>query len=144
MNAPLTIEDLSVGQVFEHKRLVTKELIRNFAETTGYLNPIHLDEEFARKTVFKKLVAQGALTVAILFGTLGTKSPGVGTIPLSQSLKFSKPVLAGDELTIRLRVLDLEPARNRIRLETVCLNQAGETVLEGEALVLAPRRGASE
>ncbi len=130
---------MSVGDIFEHKRVVSKELIRKFAETTGYLNPIHLDEAYARKTVFKKLVAQGSLTVAILFGIMGTQSPGLGTIPISQNLKFNKPVLAGDELTVRLRVLRLEEARNRVHLETLCLNQGGETVLTGEAVVLAPR-----
>jgi len=140
MDAPKTINDLTVGQVFEHKRLVSKNLIREFAGTTGYLNPIHLDEAFARKTVFKELVAQGALTVAILFGTMGTQSPGIGTIPLSQTLKFIKPVLAGDEITVRLKVLELDHERNRVSLETVCLNQRGEEVLSGEALVLAPKQ----
>ncbi len=139
MNAPKTIKDLAVDQVFQHTRLISKELIRNFAPTTGYLNPIHLDEEFAKKTVFGKLVAQGALTVAILFGTLGTQYPGVGTIPLSQTLKFVKPVIVGDELTIRLKVLGLDRDRNRVNLETVCLNQQGEEVLVGEAWVLAPK-----
>lgn len=139
MNAPKTIDDLSVGQVFEHKRLVSKELIRRFAEATGYLNPIHLDETFAKKTVFKKLVAQGALTVAILFGTMGTQSPGVGTIPISQTLKFIKPVLVGDEILVRLKVLDLDRKRHRVNLETVCLNQKGEEVLSGQAWVLAPQ-----
>lgn len=139
MEKPTTINEMSVGDIFEHKRIVTKELIRKFAVTTGYLNPIHLDEAFAQKTVFKKLVAQGSLTVAILFGIMGTQSPGVGTIPISQSLKFVKPVLAGDELTVRLRVLKLVPERNRVHLETICLNQHGEPVLIGEAVILAPR-----
>jgi acyl dehydratase len=136
---PKTINELSVGDIFEHKRLVSKELIRRFAETTGYLNPIHLDEAYAKKTVFKKLVAQGSLTVAILLGTMGTQFPGLGTIPLSQSLRFVKPVLAGDKLTVRLRVLKLEVKRNRVHLETICLNGDGETVLAGEAVILAPR-----
>ena len=103
------------------------------------MNPIHLDEAFARKTVFKKIVAQGSLTVAILLGTMGTRSPGVGTIPVSQTLRFVRPVLAGDEITVRLKVLNLDCEKNRVTLETVCLNQKGEEVLVGEALVLVPR-----
>jgi 3-hydroxybutyryl-CoA dehydratase len=134
-----TINEMSVGDTFEHKRLVSKELIRKFAGTTGYLNPIHLDEAFAKKTVFKKLVAQGSLTVAILFGTMGTQFPGLGTIPISQSLRFVKPVLAGDKLTVRLRVLKLEVERNRVHLETICLTGDGETVLVGEAVIIAPQ-----
>jgi acyl dehydratase len=139
MEKPKALRELHVGEVFQCTRPISKELIRNFAQTTGYLNPIHLDEEFASKTVFGKLVGQGSLTVAILFGTLGTLFPGVGTIPLSQTLKFVKPVLAGDEITIRLKVLSLDPAKNRVNLETVCCNQRGEEIMTGEALVLAPR-----
>lgn len=134
----ITINEMTVGQVFEHKRRVSRELIRDFAEATGYMNPIHLDEAFARKTVFKKIVAQGSLIVAILFGTMGTRFPGVGTIPISQTLRFVRPVLAGDEITIRLKVLNLDREKNRVTFETVCLNQKGEEILVGEALVLAP------
>jgi 3-hydroxybutyryl-CoA dehydratase len=139
MEKPKTIRELSVGEVHQYTKPISKELIRNFAQTTGYLNPIHLDEEFAKKTVFGKLVGQGSLTVAILFGTFGTRFPGLGTIPLSQTLKFVKPVLADDEITVRLKVLSLDQERNRVTLETVYLNQRGEEVLKGEALVLAPR-----
>jgi acyl dehydratase len=139
MDKPKTIKDLYEGEVYSYSRSISKELIRNFAQTTGYLNPIHLDEVFAKKTVFGNLVGQGSLTVAILFGTLGTLFPGVGTIPLSQTLRFVKPVLADDEITIRLKVLSLDQERNRVNLETVCVNQRGEKLLTGEALVLAPR-----
>lgn len=135
----VTINDLAVGEIFQSKRVVTKDLIKRFAEATGYLNPIHLDEDFAKKTVFGKLVGQGSLTTAILFGVLGTEWPGVGTIPVSQTLHFRRPVLADDELTVRLTVLELDAERNRARLETVCLNQKGDEVMTGEAVVLAPK-----
>jgi 3-hydroxybutyryl-CoA dehydratase len=138
MERPKTIRDLTVGEVYEFTRKITKELIKNFAETTGYLNPIHLDEDFAKKTVFGRVVGQGSLTVAILFGTFGTRFPGLGTIPISQTLKFLKPVLADDDITIRLKVLSLDAEKNRIVLETTCLNQKGDEVLKGEALVVAP------
>jgi 3-hydroxybutyryl-CoA dehydratase len=113
-------------------------MIERFAQATGDHNPIHLDENYAKGTIFKTRVAHGMLQAGILSGILGTRFPGVGTIYLFQTLKFLKPVFIGDEITFRLRVVELLKEKNRARLETVCINQRGETVLTGEALVMPP------
>ena len=78
------------------------------------------------------------LQAGILSGVLGTRFPGVGTIYLSQSLTFLKPAFIGDRITFRLKVVELLREKNRARLETVCINQRGETILTGEALVMPP------
>jgi 3-hydroxybutyryl-CoA dehydratase len=80
------------------------------------------------------------LQAGILSGIMGTEFPGVGTIYLSQTLKFRKPVFIGDVISFRLKVIELNQRRNRARLETVCFNQNGETVVSGEALVMPPMR----
>jgi len=134
----MTIDRLEVGQIHESSFTITGEMIESFAEATGDHNPIHLDEEYARGTIFKTRVAHGMLQAGILSGVLGTRFPGVGTIYLSQSLKFLKPVFIGDRITFRLRVVELLREKNRARLETVCINQRGETILTGEALVMPP------
>jgi 3-hydroxybutyryl-CoA dehydratase len=138
MQKGLTIDRLTVGQIHESSVTITEEMIERFAQATGDHNPIHLDENYAKGTIFKTRVAHGMLQAGILSGVLGTRFPGVGTIYLSQTLKFPKPVFIGDEITFRLRVVELRKEKNRARLETVGINQRGETVLSGEALVILP------
>ena len=138
MNKGLTLDQLSMGQTHQSKCTVTQEMVEEFAKATGDHNPIHLDESYARGTVFRARVAHGMLLAGILSGVLGMQFPGVGTIYLSQSLKFVKPVFLGDEVTWHIKIIELLKERNRARLETVCANQRGETVLTGEALVMPP------
>lgn len=129
---------LTVGQTYKKSFAITAELIEGFARVTGDYNPIHLDEDYARQTIFEKRVAQGMLGAGILSGVLGCQFPGTGTIYLSQTLKFLKPVFIGDEITLRLEVLEIINAKNRVRLETAFTNQKGEAVITGEALVMPP------
>ena len=138
MEKGLTIDRLQLDQTHEYSVTITEEMIERFALATGDDNPIHMNEEYARGTIFKARVAHGMLSAGILSGVLGTRFPGVGTVYLSQTLKFLKPVFIGDEITLRLRVLELFEEKNRVRLETVCTNQKGETILTGEALVMPP------
>jgi len=134
-----TIDQLTVGQEYESRVVITAEMIEDFARATGDYNPIHLDEAYAAGTIFKTRVAHGMLLAGALSGILGTQFPGVGTIYMSQTLKFTKPVLIGDQITLRLKVLEKVEAKNRIRLETICRNQRDDVVLTGEALVMPPR-----
>ena len=135
---PLTLKRLSVGQTYKRSFAITAELIESFARVTGDYNPIHLDEDYARQTIFEKRVAQGMLGAGLLSGVLGCQFPGTGTIYLSQTLKFLKPVFIGDEITLRLEILEIIKAKNRVRLETAFTNQKGEAVITGEALVMLP------
>ena len=132
------MDRLRLGQIHESRVTITEEMIERFAQATGDNNPIHLDEDYAKGTIFKTRVAHGMLQAGILSGVLGTRFPGIGTIYPSQTLTFLKPVFIGDEITFCLRVVELLKEKNRARLETVCINQRGETVLIGEALVMAP------
>ena len=134
----LTIKELTVGQSYEKSFTITAELIERFAGVTGDHNPIHLDDEYAGKSIFKQRVAQGMLQAGLLSGALGCHFPGVGTIYLSQTLKFIKPVFINDQITLRLMVSEIISEKNRVRLETRFANQNGETVITGEALVKPP------
>jgi len=139
MEKGMTINRLSVDLTYDKRVTIASDMIERFAEATGDHNPLHLDEEFAKGTKFKNRVAHGMLQAGILSGILGTEFPGVGTIYLSQTLKFMKPVFIGDEITFHLKVLELIEEKNRIRIETICENQTGETVVTGEALVMPPK-----
>jgi len=127
--------ELSTGMTGEISKLVTGEDIDMFARATGDVNPVHLDENYASKTVFKHRIAHGMLSAGLVSAVLGTKLPGEGTIYLGQELKFTKPVYVGETVTARPTVKELRADKKIVKLETVCVNQKGETVLEGNAVV---------
>jgi 3-hydroxybutyryl-CoA dehydratase len=136
----VNLEKLGFGKTYEIKITITEEMVENFARATGDYNPIHMDEDYARGMIFKTRVVHGMLHAGIISGIVGTRFPGTGTIYLAQILKFLKPVFIGDEVIYRLKVLEYFREKNRLRLETVCINQRGETVLTGEALVMPPNK----
>lgn len=105
MEKGITLDQMQIGQTYESRVTITEEMIECFAQATGDYNPIHLDEDYAKGTIFKTRVAHGMLQAGILSGILGTRFPGVGTIYLSQTLKFMKPVFIGDEIIFCLKVL---------------------------------------
>lgn len=132
-------DELSLGQSAETTHVVGASDIEAFAEVSGDRNPVHLDEAYARTTAFGERIAHGMLSAAYLSAVLGTQLPGPGAIYLTQSLRFRRPVRIGDEVTARVTVKALDARRGHVTLETVCL-AGGKTVIEGEALVMAPRR----
>jgi 3-hydroxybutyryl-CoA dehydratase len=138
MEKGMTIDQFTADQTFEKWVTVTDEMVKGFAQATDDKNPLHLDEAYAKDTLFKTRIAHGMLQAGILSGILGMEFPGIGTIYLSQSLKFTRPVFIGDTITFHLKVLEVITEKNQLRLETVCTNQKGETILTGEALVMPP------
>ncbi len=137
----LSIEDLFVGQRSELTRTVTEADILGFAEVTGDRNPLHLEQEYAETTAFGTRIAHGMLTAGYISAVIGTQLPGPGAIYLRQSLRFRRPVRIGDTVTARVEVASIHASRARVTLATACFVD-GEVVLDGEAEVLAPRRGA--
>ena len=135
-------EDLSVGDSAEITRTVSDAVIAAFAEVSTDSNPVHLDEAYAQGTLFKGRIAHGMLAGAYISAVIGMQLPGPGTIYLSQSLRFRRPVRPGDEVTARVTVEALDPKRGEVTLSTVC-EVGGKRVVEGEAVVLAPRREAA-
>jgi 3-hydroxybutyryl-CoA dehydratase len=135
-------EDLSVGDSAEITRTVTEAVIEAFAAVSTDSNPVHLDAAYAEGTIFKGRIAHGMLSGAYISAVIGMQLPGPGTIYLSQSLRFRRPVRPGDEVTARVTVEALDPKRGEVTLSTVC-EVAGKRVVEGEAVVLAPRREAA-
>lgn len=134
----MRFEDLAVGQAAELSKTITETDVVLFAGITGDLNPVHVDRVAAERSPFGGRIAHGMLTAGLVSAVLGTRLPGPGSIYLSQTLRFTRPVRLGDTVTARVEVLELVPARRRVRLATSCANQDGERVLEGEAVVLVP------
>jgi 3-hydroxybutyryl-CoA dehydratase len=132
----LTMEDVAVGDVAEVAYTVTVETIHEFVTASGDDNPIHSDPAFAAGTRFGRVIAPGMLTGSFVSSVIGTRLPGPGTIYLSQNFRFLRPVYVGDRVTARVEVVERVAERNRLRLRTTCVNQAGDLLLEGEAWVL--------
>jgi 3-hydroxybutyryl-CoA dehydratase len=133
------LEDMKVGMTAIYAKTVTEADIVMFAGISGDTNPVHLDASFARQTAFKGRIAHGMLSASFISTVLGTRLPGPGCIYLSQSLKFRAPVKAGDTVTARVTVKDVNPDNKRIVLETICTVD-DTVVIDGEALLMVNRR----
>jgi 3-hydroxybutyryl-CoA dehydratase len=132
-------EDLAVGQKASFGKTITEADIVLFAAVTGDTNPMHLDAEYAAKSFFGERIAHGMLAAGLLTKVMGTQLPGPGTIYISQSLRFRRPVKIGDTVTATVEITSLNPEKQRVTLSTVCAVR-GEAVLEGEATVFVPSR----
>ncbi|MDX2235420.1 MAG: MaoC family dehydratase [Hyphomonadaceae bacterium] len=134
-------EELSLGQAEEATRTVGAADIEAFAAVSGDDNPVHLDAAFAAATPFKERIAHGMLTASYISALIGTRLPGPGAIYVSQTLSFRRPVHIGDAVTTRVEITGLDDVKNRVTIACAC-TVGGKPVLEGEAVVIAPRRPA--
>ena len=132
-------DELTVGQTAETSRVVGEADIEAFAEVSGDHNPVHLDEDYARTTTFGQRIAHGMLSASFISAVIAGKLPGPGAIYLSQSLRFRRPVKIGDVVVGGAPVKTLDESRGHVILDTVC-EVSGKTVIDGEALIIAPRR----
>jgi 3-hydroxybutyryl-CoA dehydratase len=138
----LFLEDLKVGQQAMFGRTVTDADIVAFAGVSGDTNPIHLHDGFARTTRFGQRIAHGMLSGSYISTVIGTKLPGPGAVYISQTMNFMAPVIAGDTITAVATITAIDEKRRRVTLKTQCLK--GDTVvIDGEAVVLVPRRDAA-
>ena len=133
-------DELSLGQSAETTRIVGAADVEAFAAVSGDINPVHMDEAYARTTTFGGRIAHGMLAASYISAVLGNQLPGPGAIYLSQSLRFRRPVKIGDPVTARVTVKALDVAKGHATFETACLVN-GKTVVDGEALIMVPRRG---
>jgi 3-hydroxybutyryl-CoA dehydratase len=132
----LTYEDIKIGDIATFSKTITEFDVYQFAGITGDFNPVHINKEFAKNSMFKDQIAHGMLTGSFISTVLGTKLPGENTIYLSQNLKFLAPVKFGDTITARVEVIDKRDDKHIIKLKTQVFNQYGEWVVDGEAITM--------
>ena len=133
------IEDMEVGLSRSISKTFGDAEIEMFATVSEDRNPVHLNEEYAKGTMFGGRIAHGMLTGALLSAIIGEQLPGHGTVYMKQDMKFLAPVRPGDRVTATVSVAEIFPEKRRVRLDCKCM--VGDTlVLKGEALVLAPSR----
>jgi len=136
--ANMPYDELRIGSSASFSKTLTEEDLVLFAKVSGDLNPVHLDAEFAKGTMFKERIGHGMWTGAVISATLATVIPGPGTIYLSQDIKFKRPVKLNDEVTATLTVTEKKDKNKQVVLDCKVENQNGVVVAVGEAIVIAP------
>jgi 3-hydroxybutyryl-CoA dehydratase len=139
MSHGLYLEDLEVGMSATYAKTVSEADIVLFAGISGDSNPVHVDDDYARDTMFKGRIAHGMLTASFISAVLGTRLPGPGCIYLSQNLRFKAPVRIGDTVRAVVEVTEIDRDRARITVSTRC-TVGDKTVIDGEAVLMVPRR----
>jgi len=133
----IVIEEMSIGMTRHLTKVVTDQDIQMFAEISTDHNPVHLDDDYARDTIFGGRIAHGMLTAGLISAVIGEQLPGHGTVYMGQTLKFMAPVRPGDAVRAEVTVLAIDHAKRRVTLDCRC-KVGDRTVLKGEATVLAP------
>ena len=133
-----TFDEIQIGQAATYSRTITEREITLFAAASGDVNPLHLDAAYAATTPFGEPIAHGILSASLVSAAIALKLPGPGVVYVSQSLRFLRPVKAGDELTARIEVTAKREDKKFVTLDCEIVNQHGKPVVTGQAEVLAP------
>lgn len=136
-----SINEIKIGDKASATVEITAERIEAFADATGDFNPIHMDEEYASNSVFKKRVAHGVLLTGIVSGILGTKLPGLGTVAREMDAKFSRPAFIGDTVTAEIELVEKKEKYNICVFKYKVTNQESKVIVKGRAVVLPRKEG---
>ena len=128
--------DIQVGDTASMSKTVSEYDIYTYAGITGDFNPVHINAEFAKNSMFKERIAHGMLSAGFISAVLGTSLPGANTIYLGQDLSFKAAVKIGDTVTATVEVIEKIEAKHRLILKTVVTNQEGTIVIDGKATVM--------
>lgn len=131
------IEDIKIGDKEEHSKVITNDMVIAFAEITGDKNPIHLDDEYASKSRYKKRITHGLISDGFFSAIFGTKLPGEGCVYVSQSLNFLRSVYINDEVKAIATVKKIDLEKRRVFFDTVC-KVNNKSVITGEAELYMP------
>ncbi|AZT82569.1 MaoC family dehydratase [Marinobacter sp. NP-4(2019)] len=135
------LEDLEVGMEAFYAKTITDADVTLFAGISGDDNPVHINDEYAKTTVFKERIVHGMFSAALISAVLGTRLPGPGAIYIDQQISFKAPVHIGDTVVAKAKIVEINQERRRVKLETTC--KVGDTVVaEGVATNMVDRRPA--
>jgi len=137
--ANMRMGELCIGQTASFSKTISEADVYLFAGVTGDMNPVHIDEIYAKSTRFKNRIVHGMLSAGLISAVIGTRLPGPGSIYVSQTLNFLAPVNFYDTITATVEVSEIIHDRNRVRLKTICTNQNGVVVTGGEAVMIASK-----
>ncbi len=134
------MERIKVDETFVHEFSFSKEDVFAFAEVSGDKNPIHIDDEAASKTVFKRRIVHGFLGASIFSKVFGMLFPGQGTIYMGQTLKFMAPMFEDQTYYAQFKVIEVNTEKHRAKVETLIVDSENKIIISGEATVMNPDR----
>ena len=133
-----TFDEIAIGESASLTRTLSRDDIALFAVMSGDVNPAHLDQGYAERSMFHRIIAHGMWGGALVSAVLGTRLPGPGTIYLGQDLRFRRPVGLGDTITVTVTAKEKQPEKHIVIFDCHCVNQRGEEVIGGTATTIAP------
>ena len=133
----IDIEDLNVGMTESSSQIISENLIMSFAKISGDTNPVHLSDDYAKQTVFKKRIAHGLISASFFSALFGTKLPGEGCVYVAQNLNFKRPVYIGDTVTAKIEITSIDINKRRVFFSTTC-SVNNKIVIDGAAEIYIP------
>jgi 3-oxoacyl-[acyl-carrier protein] reductase len=130
-----SFEDINVGDSASLTHAISQDDLNAFVRLTGDDNPLHVDESFSRKTLFRRPVVHGMLSASFISTIIGTRLPGGGALWISQTLDFLRPAFVGDTITVTARVEQKSVATRVLALTTRVVNQHGHELIRGRSQV---------
>ena len=135
----IKLVDIEVGMEVSYSQTITDADIKAFSGISGDKNPVHMDEEYAEKSRYKKRIAHGLMSASYFSALFGTKIPGEGCVYVSQSLRFKKPVYLGDTVTASVIVTKIDLIKRRVFFRTIC-KVKNRIVIDGDAELYVPKQ----
>jgi acyl dehydratase len=131
----MRVDEVSIGDCASIEKRFTGSDNEGYSVLVEDFNPLHLDDEYAKNTRFGRKITHGLLVAGLISGVLGTQLPGEGSIYVSQTLSFKRPVFVGDVIKAEVTVTAVDYVKHIVTLRTCCINQDGKLVIEGEAVI---------
>ena len=135
----IKLVDIEVGMEVSYSQTITDADIKAFSGISGDKNPVHMDEEYAEKSRYKKRIAHGLISASYFSALFGTKIPGEGCVYVSQSLRFKKPVYLGDTVTASVIVTKIDLIKRRVFFRTIC-KVKNRIAIDGDAELYVPEQ----
>ena len=133
----MKFEDIKIGMSESYSQTITDADIKSFAGISGDHNPVHMSDEYAEQSRFKKRIAHGMISSSFFSALFGTKLPGEGCVYVQQNLNFKRPVYIGDTVTASITVISIDHDKRRVFFDTVCKVRK-KTVIDGIAELYVP------
>jgi len=131
-----SFDEIEIGMQKSFKIFISEDMLADFAKLSGDDNPLHMNEEYASSTSFKKRVCSGMFLSSFFSTLVGMYLPGKHALHISQSLNFVNPCFIGETITVEGKVIDKSPATKIIKLETTITNESGKRIIDGKAQVI--------
>lgn len=135
----MNILDVEVGSEFTKTKKILESDVVGFSEISGDKNPVHLDKNYAEKSMFKGQIAHGLMSASYFSAIFGMDFPGPGCVYVAQNLKFLRPVYVNDTVVATAKITEVNPKKRRIYFHTVC-KVNGKRVIDGEAEIFVPEK----